>query len=77
MFAIFRKYLSITDYFSKYHLDFFYRGSDNERWLDRVNSDEPKYGEMNVLFFLLLLNLYENVKYLMSTILKLFLQDLL
>ena len=51
MFAIFRKYLSITDYFSKYHLDFFYRGSDNERWLDRVNSDEPKYGEMNVFNF--------------------------
>lgn len=45
------KYLSITDYFSKYHLDFFYRGRDNERWLDRVNSDEPKYGEMNIFNF--------------------------
>ena len=45
------KYLAITDHFSKYHLDFFYRGKDNERWLDRVNSDEPKYGEMNVFNF--------------------------
>ncbi|CDA08913.1 ATPase AAA [Fusobacterium nucleatum YWH7199] len=46
------KYISITDYFSKFHLDFFYRDKDNERWKDRVSSDLPNsYGEMNIFNF--------------------------
>lgn len=46
------KYISITDYFSRFHLDFFYRDKDNERWKDRVSSDLPNpYGEMNIFNF--------------------------
>lgn len=46
------KYISITDYFSKFHLDFFYRDKDNERWKDRVSSDLlNSYGEMNIFNF--------------------------
>lgn len=46
------KYIAITDYFSKYHLDFFYRGRENERWKDRVSSGIPNdYGEMNIFNF--------------------------
>jgi len=46
--AIMLKY----NYFSKFHLDFFYRDKDNERWKDRVSSDLPNsYGEMNIFNF--------------------------
>lgn len=45
------KYNSITDRFSGFHLDYFNRKGDNERWIDRVASDEINSVEMNIYNF--------------------------
>lgn len=45
------KNISITDYYSKFYLDYFYRGKENERWIDRVSSAEPNSKEMNIYNF--------------------------
>lgn len=42
---------SITDFYSKFYLDYFYRGEENERWIDRVSSSEPQIREMNIYNF--------------------------
>lgn len=45
------KYRSITEKFSRYYLDYFYRGLGNDRWIDRVSSDEFYDKEMNLYNF--------------------------
>ena len=45
------KYNSIKELFPHYHLDFFNRRGNNERWIDRVSDDEPSDYEMNIYNF--------------------------
>ncbi len=45
------KYNSIKELCPHYHLDFFNRRGNNERWIDRVSDDEPSDYEMNIYNF--------------------------
>lgn len=42
---------SIKEFFPHYHVDYFNRRGNNERWLDRVTDDEPSEYEMNIYNF--------------------------
>ncbi|HHT08483.1 MAG TPA: AAA family ATPase [Clostridiales bacterium] len=45
------KYTAIRDYFPSYHLDYLNRKNLNNRWVDRVATDEPNQHEMNIYQF--------------------------
>lgn len=47
----FGKYFSIKDKYLNYHLDYFNRKGNNNRWKDRVASDEFPLKEMNIYNF--------------------------
>ena len=45
------KYNSIRERYPSFHLDYFNRKGDNQRWVDRVATDLPNQFEMNVFNF--------------------------
>lgn len=50
------KYNSIKEYFPSYHLDYFNCLRDNQRWTDRIATDEPYEYEMNIYNFYSMVN---------------------
>lgn len=51
----FGKYNSITDEFPHFHLDYFNKTdfNDEDRWIDRVATGDPRYPDMNIFKFYL------------------------
>ena len=45
------KYNSIREIYPSFHMDYFNRKSNNERWIDRVATDEPAEHQMNIYNF--------------------------
>lgn len=45
------KYNSIREIYPSFHLDYFNRKGDNERWVDRIATDEPNKLQMNIYNF--------------------------
>lgn len=45
------KYNSIRDVYPSFHMDYFNRKGNNERWIDRVATDEPGEYQMNIYNF--------------------------
>lgn len=45
------KYQSIKELYPRFHLDYFNRRGNNQRWTDRVAADEPGDYEMNIFNF--------------------------
>ncbi|MCQ4725621.1 putative DNA binding domain-containing protein [Anaerotignum faecicola] len=63
------KYNSIKELCPHYHLDFFNRRGNNERWIDRVSDDEPSDYEMNIYNFYNIV--YEKMKVILRESFKL------
>ncbi len=47
----FGKYNSIREVYPSFHMDYFNRRGNNERWIDRVAADEPASVQMNIYNF--------------------------
>lgn len=45
------KYNSIREIYPSFHMDYFNRKGNNERWIDRVATDEPSKFQMNIYNF--------------------------
>ena len=45
------KYNSIREVYPSFHMDYFNRKGNNERWVDRVATDEPNKLQMNIYTF--------------------------
>lgn len=50
------KYNSIREVYPAFHMDYFNRKGNNERWVDRVATDEPSKYQMNIYNFYTIVN---------------------
>lgn len=50
------KYNSIREIYPSFHMDYFNRKGNNERWIDRVGTDEPSSFQMNIYNFYNIVN---------------------
>lgn len=50
------KYNSIKEIYPSYHMDYFNRKGNNQRWIDRVATDEPNKLQMNIYNFYNIVN---------------------
>lgn len=55
------KYNSIKEIYPSFHIDYFNRKGNNERWIDRIATDEPNKLQMNIYNFYNLVNEKLNV----------------
>lgn len=55
------KYNSIREIYPSFHMDYFNRRGNNERWIDRIATDEPNKFQMNIYNFYNLVNEKLNV----------------
>lgn len=55
------KYNSIREIYPSFHMDYFNRKGNNDRWIDRIATDEPNKFQMNIYNFYNLVNEKLNV----------------
>lgn len=55
------KYNAIREIYPSFHMDYFNRKGNNERWIDRIATDEPNKFQMNIYNFYNLVNEKLNV----------------